>query len=43
MSAVQDRSFAQFDSLANDYGLTSCSPTDGMIRSITSGEPFPTS
>jgi hypothetical protein len=43
VASVTDTSFVHFDALANDFGLTSCTQTDGMIRSIASGEPVPAS
>jgi hypothetical protein len=41
MASVSDTSFARFDQLATDFGITTCAATDGIVRSITAGEPLP--
>jgi hypothetical protein len=42
MATVNDTSFARFDALAKDFGMTTCAATDAMVRSITTGEPIAT-
>jgi hypothetical protein len=40
MASVNDTTFARFDALASDFGLTACSTTDRMVRQTTSGYPL---
>jgi hypothetical protein len=42
MATVNDMTFAHFDKLATDFGITTCAATDGIVRSITTGEPHST-
>lgn len=40
MASVNDTTFAHFDNLATDFGLTACSTTDHIVRQTTSGYPL---
>jgi hypothetical protein len=38
LSVTADKSFARFDMMANDFGLTSCTKTDGMVHAVAAGQ-----
>jgi len=43
LSVSSDKSFARFDMLANDFGLTSCTKTDATVHAVAAGQLGPSS